>query len=359
MADQSPAILIAPYLPFTGTVTIGPWQLVAFGRVADEACVPEDLREMVEAVIGIYRLPSSGGAVLGGIAHPIGQQVGARFDRALMPRLQAALLAGAIANNPRMTCAPEDQDANAGHAGATSENALLYGHPLGAANSYAVEIGSLYRVIDARFAGDGESLTPVTPPIELPRPLFCSFDDEVASAAYALMDAGDDFARRLQRALDWYAVALSNSTAVTPDVRVGAARSALEVLLGMEPDAQVSKLVRQYGHLLRTPGTAETTYDEVYWAKGPVRLIPDEWWLTRLSSLRNQITHGDEIPADLWQHDGHHQLDHIHDRLIEALAISIADASRDALLRLPLRDRVFPRIAQQLAEAERGQTPGP
>jgi hypothetical protein len=98
-------------------------------------------------------------------------------------------------------------------------------------------------------------------------------------------------------------------------------------------------LVRSYGSLTRTEETEEATYGDVFWANGPVQLTPDEWWVSRLCELRNAIVHGDDIPDELWEHDGSSQLVQIHDRLIGALRIFVAQATGDPLLALPLADR--------------------
>lgn len=65
-------------------------------------------------------------------------------------------------------------------------------------------------------------------------------------------------------------------------------------------------------------------------AKGPVQLTPDEWWLTRLSQLRHAIVHSDALAQDdaLWTHDGHHQPNRPHDRLIALLRRVVADHAR-------------------------------
>jgi len=160
--------------------------------------------------------------------------------------------------------------------------------------------------------------------------------------------AADAPARRLHRALDWYRIALSNAQAVTLDVRVGAARSAFELLT--DGGDETKRLVRAYGDLMREDTTTSRTYDDVFWAKGPVQLSADEWWMTRLCELRNAIVHGQEVPAELWEHQGHHQLNHIHDRLIVALRTSVAKLVGDPSLKLVISDRTWARVGQQAAD---------
>jgi hypothetical protein len=355
-----PDLLLAPYVVLKTPVTVGPWQLVPFREFQQDdddsedesrAWVPDALRVPVVRLVQAYGV-GDGGAALGAVVVPKRGQAGDPFDRGLMSHLGHALLAGSVADNPLMALPEDEESLNAGHAGATSENALVYGHPLGGGESYVIETGVLFRVTSYRHAPDDEPLPEIEPPVELPRPIFGKFDEEVADAAHDLLSAGDAQARRFQRALDWYRIALSNAEAVTLDVRVGAARSAIEVLAG-ESD-ETKKVVRAYGRIMGTDETAERTYtaDDVQWAKGPVQLTPDEWWLTRLSALRNAIVHGDVLAHDdaLWYHEGHHQLNHLHDRLIGLLKRVIADHAGDELLRLTMGERVFPRIAEDLVD---------
>ncbi len=160
--------------------------------------------------------------------------------------------------------------------------------------------------------------------------------------------------------MEWYRVVLSTAEAVSIDVRIGAAKSALEVLLGVGDETK--KIVRAFGDLVRTLESAERTYDDVFWAKGPVQLIDDEWWLTRLSMLRNAIMHGDEVPDDLWKHEGHHQLNLVHDNLVAALRAFAAESAGDDLLALSLPNRDNARRHAEVAkaieslEAESGQS---
>lgn len=258
-----PDLLLAPYVVVSAPVTVGPWELVPFREFqqdADESegesreWVSEAVRNPVMRLVEAYRL-EPGIAALGAVVVPKGGRAGDPFDRALMTRLGHALLAGSVADNPLMTLPEEEQSLYAGHEGATSENALLYGHPLGGGESYVIQTGVLFKVTSYRRAPDDESLPKVEPPVELPRPIFGNFDEEVADAAHGLLSSSNAQARRFHRALDWYRIALSNAEAVTLDVRVGATRSAIEVLTGQSDETK--KVVRAYGRLMRTDETTE------------------------------------------------------------------------------------------------------
>jgi hypothetical protein len=89
----------------------------------------------------------------------------------------------------------------------------------------------LIQVLSAFTAENEEPLPKISPPVELPKPMISRFDAELAAATWQALEEEDAAARRLSRALDWYKIALGNAEAITLDVRVGAARSALEVLL--------------------------------------------------------------------------------------------------------------------------------
>lgn len=348
-----PDLLLAPYLPLANSVVIGSWQVLPFKRLRESDVVPEDIRRPVERLIEAYSRDDGMGAVV----FPDGAEVGAGFEMPAFTRLGLALLAGLVGANPPM--AVEDEGPNAGWSVATSENVRLYGHPLGDGNSYALQVGMLARVLSGHGALEDEPLPKVDPPVELPTPRLGSFDVELADATYAVLGTEDVAARQLHRSLDWYRIVLSNAEAVSVDVRVGSARSALEVLTGAGD--KTKRLVRAYGRLVREEDAVETTYAEadVFWASGPVQLTADEWWITRLCELRNAIMHGDDVAEELWHHDGHHQLSHIHDSLLKALRAQVAAAVNDPLLRLPKRDRIFPRASQEALEMmkEEGKLP--
>ena len=295
-------------------------------------------------LVEAYSLDSGGGSVLGAVAFPAGGQVGSSADRSEMGPLGGALLVGTLAGNPAL--AAVDENPNAGHAAVTSENALLYGHPLGDGSSYAIEAGAIVRVTDLRHADPGEPLPKIEPPNELPRPLFSFFDDELAHATHGLFSTEDQGSRRLTRAIDWYRIALSNAEAVSRIARVGAVRSALEALTGV---SDTKRLVRSVGRLLRDPDTREELRTSRFWNE-PVRLTPDEWWLANFSELRNAIVHGDEISPDRWTHEENHHLDLAHDKLLGCLRAVIAVGSGDSLLKLPRRERASARRVAEFNE---------
>jgi hypothetical protein len=319
------------------------WRLIPFKSVRETEIVPGALAKPVERLVAAYGRDDGMGAVV----HLDGQQVGAEFEMRDFMRLRAALLAGSVGGNPEMATT-EDGGLDAWSL-TTSENALLVGHPIGDGSGYALQIGVLSRVLSGRGAPEDEPLPPIEPPVELPTPLISSFDVELAEAVYDALGADDNRARQLERALDWYRVVLSNAEAVSIDVRIGAAKSALEVLLGVGDETK--KIVRAFGRLVRRSESTEQNHGDVFWANGPVQLTEDEWWLTRLSMLRNAIMHGDEVPDDLWKHEGHHQLDLVHDKLLVALRAFTAESAGDDLVALSPRERDIARRHAEMVKA--------
>jgi hypothetical protein len=185
----------------------------------------------------------------------------------------------------------------------------------------------------------------IEPPVELPRPISPVFDEEIASGVLGLLTRECPTTRVLQHALDWFRIALSNAEVVPLPVRIEAGRTALEIMT--RAGEETKRLVRAYGRFVRDDTTTTARYEDVFWAKGPVELTSDEWWMTRLCQLRNAIVHGDDVSEELWEHEGSHQLNHVHDRLISVLHIFVAEKTGDAPLRLAQVDRLFARAAQQ------------
>jgi hypothetical protein len=56
-----------------------------------------------------------------------------------------------------------------------------------------------------------------------------------------------------------------------------------------------------------------------------------------------------QVPVELWEHEGHHQLDHIHDRLIWTLRIVVAEQTGDPVLRLTKTNPTLHTAAQEAA----------
>jgi hypothetical protein len=163
---------------------------VPFDGIDQARVVPDDLVRPVTRLVTAYRPESRQGQAMGVVAVPEGGHVGSQFDRSAMGRLGYALLAGVVAGNPPMAVSEEEQEPNAGWAVASAENALLYGHPLSQGDSYVIQTGVLARVTTVRHAL-GKDLPGIEPPVELPRPMFFSFDEELAEAVHVALGTAD------------------------------------------------------------------------------------------------------------------------------------------------------------------------
>jgi hypothetical protein len=126
-------ILLAPYLPLPESASIGGWTMLPIlGAENSETVdgesdrIPPDLRRPVRRLVDAYRVRDELG--LGPLVVPRGGQVGADFSREDMRRVGRALLAWVLGANPDLRSA-EDGSLD-GWSIATSENAVLYGHPI-------------------------------------------------------------------------------------------------------------------------------------------------------------------------------------------------------------------------------------
>lgn len=244
-------LVIAPYLPLSEVRNVDEWTLLPFPAVDAHDGMPGTVRQRVLTLVGAYEVASRGGSRLGAVAHCAGLSIAAPVDRQFA-RLGLALLVGTLNHNPSMADGQgedgPERTGNEGHAVCTTENALLYGHPVvGDASSYVTQTGVLARSLGMHVAFDGTEIPKVQPSVELPGALLGRFDAEIAAAAYQALATEDEQARRLEVAVDWCRVALSNSERVSLPVRVGAARSAIETLMGTDDKMQV---LNRHGRLM-------------------------------------------------------------------------------------------------------------
>jgi hypothetical protein len=94
---------------------------------------------------------------------------------------------------------------------------------------------------------------------------------------------------------------------------------------------------------------SEASFTSTAWLRESDRVCAPHR-LARFCKLRNAIVHGDEVPENLWMHEGHHHLAHAHDALIRCLKSVVAVHADDPLLKMTRSERVFPRKAEEMAE---------
>jgi hypothetical protein len=242
-----------------------------------------------------------------------------------MRRLGYALLAGVVADNPPMAVSDEDQEPNAGWAAASAENPLLYGHPLSEGDSYLIQTGVLAcvttgtllrartcRASSRRSSSHGRCSSPPTE--NSPRRPMSHLHSRRSRRSpparprlvpHRAQQRGGSIARRTGRRGP-----LSIRDPHRRWRRDEAPREGLRCIVGeVKPRRRLTTMC--------------------FGARGPVPLTPNEWWMTRLCALRNAIVHGNRVPDELWEHEGHSQLNHMPDRLISTLRIVAANEVGD------------------------------
>lgn len=205
--------------------------------------------------------------------------------------------------------------------------------------------------LNVNHAPPGRRLPRVPPPNELPTPIFAKLDEEYASALYDALVRDDMTGRRLDRSIEWLALAWNNSAAISEDARVLVFRAGFEVLLG--GGANTKRNRELLSRLLDEPGTARTprSWPEL---KGPVPLTDLEWWFQSFALLRNKVAHGDVVEErDRLFDDGNRHPWHADDVLKRAIKRTVVRAGADPLIELPAIDRYFKRAyASALAKLD-------
>jgi hypothetical protein len=339
MAD----VLLAPYLPLDEEVTLGPWILVPFDDLAYRHTRDRSIFNEIRRLRTAYQLPTDG-MPYGAVFLPHGGRLGDDFSRDEVRPLHRAVVAALIDGNP--TLLESDGDPNAGDRMVTSENGLIYGHPIHGGGSYVISTGAMSRQLSLRYAEPGRRVPKIAPPSELMTPLFGRFDYEYASALHGLLTKGDTQARRLDRAIEWLALAWNNSALISEDARVLAFRAAFEVLLGGG-----SSTTQNRGLLSRLLDAPDAPRTPRSWPRGPrqpVPLTPLEWWFQCFALLRNKVAHGDVIEESDWLfEDSKRHVWHADGVLRRSIKRMVVQSVDDSSLELPMVDRAFRRAAEE------------
>jgi hypothetical protein len=348
---QNSEVLVAPYLPLARREIVGPWELIPRSQITHEDVSQPQLLEAIQQLLDAY-LPQRKTEVAFGVSiRDRKGRIGQAFDRTAPGLLRNALLAASLDTNPSPLMPEEEQTGHEGHQIVTSDNTLVYGHPLNSENWVADQYGVMAtRLVggmrlgeaNARFEPPGEV---VIPAIEKP------FDDLYATAIYEELTKASSASRRIGRALGWLSIAWRNTSAVDIGTRVVALRAGFEVLLGVGDKTQAIRT--SLGGLLNPSDAARTerTWIENGKSKGPFLLTDIEWWFQRLSLLRNGIMHGDDIPGAMWEHEGQSHIwigeHHLRSAIKETL---IGAGHPDDLREVPSDRALKRRITQFLSE---------
>jgi hypothetical protein len=222
MAD----VWLAPYLPLAAETEASAWRLVPFRDLARRHTTSQPVLNEVRRLRTAYRLTSTGGTPFGALVVPRDGRIGDERPRELLRPLHRALVGALLDGNPSFL--DSDPSPNAGHHRATSENAVVYGHPLHGGSSYVISTGAMVQSLNLNHAPPGRRLPRVSPPNEMPTPIFAKLDEEYAAALYDALVRDDMTARRIDRSIEWLGLAWNNSAAISEDARVLVFRAGFE-----------------------------------------------------------------------------------------------------------------------------------
>lgn len=349
---------LAPYLPLSGETEFSAWRLIPFRDLARRHTVSQSILNEVRRLRTAYRLTEGRGMSFGALIVPRNGRIGDEQPRELLRPLRRALVAALLDGNPSFL--DPDPNPNAGHRMTTSENAVVYGHPLHGGSSYAISTGAMVKTLNLNHSPPGRRLPRVSPPAELPTPIFAGLDEEYASALYDALVRDDMTARRLDRSIEWLALAWNNSAAISEGARVLVFRAGFEVLLGGGADTKRNREL--LSELLDAPD-AERTPRSWHGLKRPVPLTDLEWWFQSFAILRNKVAHGDPVDEGDWLFDdGNRHLWRADDILKRAIKRTVVRAGSDPLIELPRIERYFKRayetaLAKPRSEADGGEAP--
>jgi hypothetical protein len=310
---------------------VGPWRLIPFADV--ETILQGDQLKFARGLGHAYGLREAdrhGAVAYRGRNHPIG---------AVTPRTMHRL-------NLALTCTILDANDGAPERRTfTSENAVVFAHPVGDGTFTAYEEGALLRTLRA-LSLDGKQKINV--PTELVIADWApALDPELASAFYAQLDQGPE-GRRLALSAEWLQIANRNSTMVALTVRVVSLRSGFETLLdaGMDYRKQGGALHR----LVERPTARRWSRSWSSLAGKPMsaNLTALEWWFYNFGFLRNKIIHGARTQRADWQWKGESQLEKAERELRRAMRSELVRLGHDSVLKLPHSERLRARRQREL-----------
>ena len=291
-----------PYLLVFRRRNVGPWRLVPKKSIRPRDAAGPGLLKAARGVGSLYETDPDPliSTKFGAFVIRRSQTVGAVHDRGSMQALRRAVVAALLDGNPI-----EESPQPSGHGAWTSDNAVLFGHPVTGSGSVTVEHGAMVRTLVSGYR-PGSAGSTIRPPTELHLPLLGQdLDPEYATVIYRLLVKGDDFAARLGRVIDWLDLAWRNTTSIDADLRIMALRSGFEVLLSRMDEEDPVTLAHALSHLLDPPGAKKCVR---HWkrrsGKPTSQALTDlEWWFVTFTFLRNAVAHGVSVTPQAYFFD--------------------------------------------------------
>lgn len=327
---ESREVLLFPYLPASERLTTALWELVPRGELEQDDFSDDWLRDAIPGLLELYKTRSGDWGGVGCIARPANGQIGDPVDRQSMGVLQRGVVVSLLDGNPEL---PGDDN---GHAVATSDNAVLFGHRVDPSGHVAVNYGVMVRAVVAGLQIGHDDVT-IAPPPETHIPfMHPSVDGLYLDALLRTLTKSEDSSRRLARSIDWLDLAWRNTSSIDEDTRIVALRAGFEVLFGVGDSTSV--LQDALSDLLDSDDAPKINRVWVSLAGIPrAEQMKDlQWWFLRFAFLRNAIMHGSSISDDEYMHDGARHLWLGELKLRQAIKRIVAKEGNEEILMTPL-----------------------
>lgn len=347
-------MMYAPYLPLRERLTVDGWIVVPAPDLGEDDVAGAFAATAAAGLARLYALEKPRTA-LGAFVFREGVGVGGEVNGTDVRLMHRALAIGVLDINPPPPRLGEEGTGNEGHAAMTSDNAIVYGHGIGADGYVAAEYGAMIRTLSGGYNVLRDNGMRFREPSDLHVPAMPAYSDgELVDAVHRCIAVDTDESRRLERAIGWLDLAWRNAEAITLDLRVPAVRSGFEVLFD---EGSTKELRGELSALLDDDDASRTHYT---WLDQGRPLEADltelEWWFVCFTLLRNAIAHGDAFQTDDYMHEGYSHLDLGVHRLGRAIkATVVARGYPD--LELEPRARLLRRLIREHGLAPPGDEP--
>jgi hypothetical protein len=303
--DVPVLLMYAPYLPLREPLDVDGWRLVPVGELDNAESISDFAIAAAKGLAALYSA-SDNDAVTGAFAYRIGQGLGAVFDEDDVLDMHRALVVMVLDANPSRLAAADEPDGNEAYRAMTSDNALVFGHPIGTDGYVAAQYGGMIGTLSGGYnviAAQGVDSMRIRPPADLMMPMGRPrVDGELADAAHRVITANDDAARRVHRAIGWLDLAWRNASSITPDLRIPALRSGFETLFDAEGTLALRRALSVLLDDADAPRTHRTWVDQSRRLEDSVTEL--EWWFVCFTLLRNAIAHGDPLEPENYDFEG-------------------------------------------------------
>ena len=322
MTDEPMFMMYAPYLPLRERATVNGWVVLPVEELDDAEYASELAKAGAPGLAELYALNGSHDA--GAFIYRPGAGIGAEFNRDDVLTMHRALVVMALHGNPEPPRVDDTgrEFSRGGDTALTSDNALVYGHPIAPDGYVAAEYGAIARTLSGGYNVFRSRDNGIRPPGDLFMPSHRRYlDGELADAVHRCITPATEPARQLLRAIAWLDLAWRNAASITPDMRIPAVRSGFEVLCNT---GSTKKLYVALSGLLDpddAPRMHRSWTDNRHHQEDD--LTPLQWWFVCFALLRNRIAHGQPVPVESHQHDGHSHTDLGMHRLLQAIRATV------------------------------------